>query len=75
MLYYSHNSMTIKNYEKESLYVESAIKAGLSSKSSLVYVTLLEAGTPLSPKSIILKSNLYQFVDLADCEFSITRRE
>jgi len=23
----------------------------------------------------LLKSNLYQFVDLADCEFSITRRE
>lgn len=23
----------------------------------------------------LLKSNLYKFVDLADCEFSITRRE
>lgn len=43
-----------------NVYVESALKAGLSAKGSSVYVTLLEAGTPLSPKSLIIKTKLHR---------------
>jgi sugar-specific transcriptional regulator TrmB len=42
------------------MYIESAVKAGLSGKASVVYVVLLQAGTPLSPKVIILKSSLHR---------------
>ncbi len=41
-------------------YLRSALKAGLSSKASAVYVTLLEAQAPLSPKAIILRSYLHR---------------
>ncbi len=43
-----------------NVYVESALKAGLSAKASSVYVTLLEAGMPLSPKSLIIKTKLHR---------------
>ena len=51
--------MTIKN-EQESVYVQSALKAGLSGKSSVVYVSLLEIGQPLSPKAIIMRTHLHR---------------
>ncbi len=41
-------------------YIESAIKAGLSAKAAGVYVSLLEAGTPLSPKAIIIRTKLHR---------------
>lgn len=48
--------MTIKNKD----YLESGLKAGLSTKASSVYVALLDAGTPLSPKSLILRTSLHR---------------
>lgn len=48
--------MTNKNNE----YLKSALKAGLSPKASSVYVALLEAGIPLSPKNIVIKSQLHR---------------
>lgn len=48
--------MTIKNKD----YLESGLRAGLSSKASSVYVALLDAGTPLSPKSLILRTSLHR---------------
>lgn len=48
--------MTIKNKG----YLESALKAGLSSKAASVYVTLLDAGAPLSPKAIIVRTSLHR---------------
>lgn len=44
----------------ENAYVKAALKAGLSAKASRVYVLLLEAGIPLSPKSLILKTKLHR---------------
>jgi predicted transcriptional regulator len=41
-------------------YVEKGLQAGLSSKASCVYVALLKAGKPLSPKGIILSSGLHR---------------
>lgn len=41
-------------------YLESAQLAGLSAKASRLYVVLLEAGTPLSPKALILRSALHR---------------
>lgn len=41
-------------------YLDSALKAGLSPKAASVYVVLLEAGTPLSPKALILRSSLHR---------------
>lgn len=41
-------------------HLRSALKAGLSAKASAVYVSLLEAGVPLSPKGIILKTKLHR---------------
>ncbi|MDB5190315.1 MAG: hypothetical protein JWN49_641 [Parcubacteria group bacterium] len=46
--------------QQNTLYIQSALKAGLSAKASSVYVTLLEAGVPLSPKTIILRSGLHR---------------
>jgi sugar-specific transcriptional regulator TrmB len=43
---------------QESEYLQSALKSGLSSKASSVYVTLLGAGEALSPKALILKTKL-----------------
>lgn len=40
--------------------IQSALKTGLSGKASAVYVALLEAGTPLSPKALILRSKLHR---------------
>lgn len=48
--------MTIKNTD----YLQSALKAGLSAKASSVYVSLLEAGIPLSPKTIIIRTGLHR---------------
>jgi len=48
--------MTIVNSE----YLGSALKTGLSGKAGSVYVALLEAGTPLSPKAIILRTSLHR---------------
>jgi sugar-specific transcriptional regulator TrmB len=52
--------MTDSKVTEESEYVKSALKAGLSAKAGTVYVSLLEAGTPLSPKAIILRSHLHR---------------
>lgn len=41
-------------------YQEGALKAGLSGKASSVYVYLLDAGTPLSPKVLIIRSGLHR---------------
>lgn len=41
-------------------YLKSAVKSGLSAKGASVYVTLLEAGIGLSPKSIILRTHLHR---------------
>lgn len=40
--------------------IESALKAGLSGKAASVYATLLEAGVPLSPKTLILQTKLHR---------------
>ncbi len=41
-------------------YLQSALKAGLSAKGAAVYVALLEAGTPMSPKALILRTQLHR---------------
>jgi hypothetical protein len=48
--------MTENNHD----YVGSALKTGLSGKASSVYVILLEAGIPLSPKAIVLRTRLHR---------------
>lgn len=48
--------MTIKNQD----HLESALKVGLSSKGASVYVTLLDAGTALSPKGLIIRTSLHR---------------
>jgi sugar-specific transcriptional regulator TrmB len=53
--------MTIKSNNKvHEGYLESALKTGLSAKASAVYVTLLDVGTPLSPKGIIARTTLHR---------------
>lgn len=44
----------------DSKYLESGLKTGLSAKASAVYVALLEAGEPVSPKGIIVKTRLHR---------------
>lgn len=62
--------MTIKNTD----YLESALKAGLSSKAASVYVALLDAGVPLSPKAIIVRTSLHrQYVYDALYELRVRR--
>jgi hypothetical protein len=41
-------------------YLKNALKTGLSAKAASVYVTALEAGEALSPKSLVLKSRLHR---------------
>ena len=41
-------------------YLKNALKTGLSPKAGSVYVTLLEAGLALSPKSLVLKAKLHR---------------
>lgn len=41
-------------------YLKNALKTGLSSKAGSVYVTLLEGGIALSPKSLVLKTRLHR---------------
>lgn len=41
-------------------FEDSALKAGLSHKAAKVYVVLLESGSPLVPKAIIMKSGLHR---------------
>lgn len=43
-----------------SEHLKSALKAGLSAKAATVYVTLLEAGTQLSPKGLIIRTRLHR---------------
>lgn len=43
-----------------SMHLKSGLKTGLSAKASAVYVALLEAGIPLSPKGIIVKTRLHR---------------
>ncbi|MDO8624343.1 MAG: helix-turn-helix domain-containing protein [bacterium] len=52
--------MTNKNIEAGSAHLHSALKTGLSAKAASVYVALLEAGMPLSPKNLITKTGLYR---------------
>ena len=52
--------MTNIKQGSEARYVEKALQAGLSVKASCVYVSLLKAGKPLSPKGIILSSGLHR---------------
>lgn len=57
---YSHPYMTKKNPHQTVAYIESALKAGLSAKAASVYVALLEAGVPISPKNIIVRTSLHR---------------
>ncbi len=41
-------------------HLRNGIKAGLSAKAATVYVTLLEAGIPLSPKGIIIRTRIHR---------------
>jgi hypothetical protein len=41
-------------------YLKNALKTGLSAKAAGVYVTALEAGEALSPKSLVLRSKLHR---------------
>lgn len=43
-----------------SEHLKSGLKAGLSAKAATVYVALLEAGVPLSPKGIIVRTRLHR---------------
>lgn len=52
--------MTDTRIQPTRNYIENGLKAGLSAKGATVYVTLLEAGAPLSPKSIIIKTRLHR---------------
>jgi len=52
--------MTDKNKERRATYLESAVRAGLSPKAGAVFVTLLEAGLALSPKTVVLKTGLHR---------------
>lgn len=44
----------------DSEYLQNALKTGLSGKAGSVYIALLEAGTPLSPKALILRTALHR---------------
>jgi len=53
--------MTIKSKSlTTATYIESALKTGLSTKASSVYVALLDAGVVLSPKKIITLTSLHR---------------
>ncbi len=41
-------------------HLKNGLKAGLSAKAAAVYVALLEAGTSLSPKSLIIRTKLHR---------------
>ena len=41
-------------------FLAAALQTGLSAKAASVYVTLLEAGVPLSPKVLILRTSLHR---------------
>lgn len=43
-----------------SEHLKSALKTGLSAKAATVYVALLEAGIPLSPKGIIVRTRIHR---------------
>ncbi len=49
-----------KPKQQKTAYIEGALQAGLSAKAAAVYVALLEAGLPISPKAIILRSGLHR---------------
>lgn len=40
--------------------IENGLKAGLSAKAATVYGALLEAGTPISPKNLVLRTRLHR---------------
>ena len=44
----------------ENNHLVSGLRAGLSAKAAAVYVALLEAGAPLSPKGLISKTKLHR---------------
>ncbi|MDB4992220.1 MAG: transcriptional regulator TrmB [Parcubacteria group bacterium] len=50
----------IKSEKQKMTYIQSALKAGLSAKAASVYVGLLEAGSAISPKAIILRTGLHR---------------
>jgi sugar-specific transcriptional regulator TrmB len=52
--------MTKRATPQQSIYIESAIKAGLSAKAAAIYIALLEAGEPISPKSMIIRTGLHR---------------
>ncbi len=52
--------MTNKKEPTKQTYLESALKSGLSAKAATVYVAMLEAGIPLSPKAIIGRTRLHR---------------
>jgi hypothetical protein len=45
---------------EKSHILKDALKTGLSGKAGAVYVALLEAGLPLSPKALILRTRLHR---------------
>lgn len=45
---------------REDPLIASALKAGLSLRAAIVYITLLRTGLPLSPKAIIIHSRLHR---------------
>ncbi|MDB5187910.1 MAG: transcriptional regulator TrmB [Candidatus Kaiserbacteria bacterium] len=52
--------MTNKKESGENFYLRSALKAGLSAKAAAVYVVMLEAGIPLNPKVIVMRTKLHR---------------
>jgi len=45
---------------QKTAYIQAAFQVGMSSKAAAVYVALLEAGVPLSPKGLIAKTSLHR---------------
>lgn len=53
--------MTESNGKRnEGGYIQAALQTQLSSKAASVYVTLLEAGTALSPKGLIVRTGMHR---------------
>ena len=52
--------MTNKISSNLDEYIHSGSTVGLSAKASLVYITLLDAGIPLTPKAVIVHSHLHR---------------
>jgi predicted DNA-binding transcriptional regulator len=52
--------MTKQKDTGENFYLRSALKAGLSAKAAAVYVVMLEAGIPLNPKVIVMRTKMHR---------------